>query len=211
MQKTKSYNGIDLLEKILEFIEMVPDYKQTTLNSINENKPRLIRLKRIESLVSAFFPENQSESLKSKLKEMFSSKKIDLDFILSGDFIEKRDVQEYLELINQVKYEIQNFGSDEIDIADLKNVFIAFVEYKKCIRKILGFNSGWLSVSRKTSMFTIRVTDSISSNLAGKYDKIDEALEILINPKRKSFTEIELISKFNFPKENLEEIDSDNW
>ena len=33
----------------------------------------------------------------------------------------------------------------------------------------------------------------------------------LINPKRKSFTEIELISKFNFPKENLEEIDSDNW
>uniref|UniRef100_UPI00404B5C1C hypothetical protein n=1 Tax=Flavobacterium sp. TaxID=239 RepID=UPI00404B5C1C len=211
MEEKKTYRGIDLVDKILEFIKMTPDYKQTTFNSLKGNQPRLIRLKQIDSLISAFIPEIQNESMTSRLKGFFSSRKIDLDIILSGDFLENRNIEDYSEFINHVKYEIQNFGSDEIDFTDLKNVFTAFVTYKKHIKQILEFNAGWLSVSRKTSMFTIRVTDSISSNLVGKYDKIDKALEILINPKKKSFTEIELISKFNFPKENLEEIDLENW
>ncbi|MGZ3834290.1 MAG: hypothetical protein ACXVB0_12255, partial [Mucilaginibacter sp.] len=80
---------------------------------------------------------------------------------------------------------------------------------KRQIRNLLTFNSGWLEASSTTSLFSIFLTNSISNNLIGKYDELDKALELFINPKSLIFTEEELIAKFNFPTEDLSSIDAD--
>lgn len=213
MNEIKTYKGIDLIEKIIEFIEMTPNSSEWTYNSLKENEPRLIRLKQINSLISAFIFESKKDNFANKIKELFSPQKVELQNILNGDFLEKRNFNEYSEFVLLVNKDTQvsNFISKEIDFTDLKNVFLLFISYKKKLRQLLEFNSGWLSVSRITSFYSIQMTNSISSNLIGKYTDLDDALEMLINPKNLSFTETELISNFNFPKENLEDIDSENW
>jgi hypothetical protein len=54
------------------------------------------------------------------------------------------------------------------------------------------------------------LTNSISSNLKDKYNDLDRTLELFINPKELLFTEKELVEKFNFPTEDLHQIDMDN-
>jgi hypothetical protein len=55
------------------------------------------------------------------------------------------------------------------------------------------------------------LTNSISSNLENTFEELDQTLELFINPKKLQFTEQELIDKYNFPKEDLHQIDLDNW
>jgi hypothetical protein len=54
MEKSKTYNGIDLLDKILEFVTMTPNEREWNYKSLNSNQPRQIRLKQINSLLKAF-------------------------------------------------------------------------------------------------------------------------------------------------------------
>lgn len=55
--------------------------------------------------------------------------------------------------------------------------------------------------------FTIHITDSISNNLTNKYKDLDKALELIINPNELIFTKEELIVRFNYPIDNLVDVD----
>jgi hypothetical protein len=54
MKHDKTYKGIDLLEKILEFKEMTPNENDWNYKSLDYNEPRLIRLQQIHALLKAF-------------------------------------------------------------------------------------------------------------------------------------------------------------
>ena len=211
MTKNKTYKGIDLIEKIIEFTAMTPDSATWTYNSLKENEPRLIRLKQIDSLISAFIPEIKNTNLTEKLTGLLSSKKTKLTKVVSGEFIENRSLDAYIAFTNLIKQEAESSTLNKIDITDIKNTFIILMSYKKNLRQLINFNNDWLEVSRITSLFSIKLTNKISSNLLGQYDEIDKVLELIINPKNLSFSETELISNYNFPKDDLDEIDLDNW
>ena len=211
MTKNKTYKGIDLIEKIIEFTAMTPDSATWTYNSLKENEPRLIRLKQIDSLISAFIPEIKNTNLTEKLTGLISSKKTKLTKVVSGEFIENRSLDAYIVFTNLIKQEAESSTLNKIDITDIKNTFILLMSYKKNLRQLINFNNDWLEVSRITSLFSIKLTNKISSNLLGQYDELDEVLELIINPKNLSFSETELISNYNFPKDDLDEIDLDNW
>ena len=85
------------------------------------------------------------------------------------------------------------------------------INYKIKLREIIDFNSGWLEVSSAFSIFHIKLTNSIGSNLINKYDDLDRVIDLFINPEKLHFTEQELIEKFNFPPEDLSQIDMDNY
>lgn len=51
---TKTYSAIDLLDKVLEFIEMTPNSNEWNLQSLKSNLPRQIRFRQIEALLNAF-------------------------------------------------------------------------------------------------------------------------------------------------------------
>ena len=57
--------------------------------------------------------------------------------------------------------------------------------------------------------FTYWITDSISNNLLEKCTDLNKALELILNPKGLTFTEDVLIKKYNYPVDNLKEIDLD--
>lgn len=211
----KEYKGIDLLDKILEFIEMTPNAELWTLKALEGNQPRLLRLKQINSLISAFFQANTPTSFMERAKKLFSDdKKETIHTILSGEFLKTQNIVDFSELIELIKTTVKSHEKSEerdVHIGHLVMPFQQLIKYKKELRRLLTFNSGWLEAGSITSRFSIYLTNSISSNLTGKYSELDRALELFINPRNLSFTEHELIAKFSFPTDNLSEIDMDNW
>lgn len=217
MTEPKIYKGIDFLDKILDFVEMTPNSNLWTLSAQKGNQPRVIRLKQINSLINAFFQTNKPNGFIDKAMQLFSENKNEtIQTLLSGDFLIRQNIIEFSELIKFIttlvnEKEKSDRDEKEIHIRQLTMLYQQLIEYRKHIRKLLTFNSGWLEVSSVTSRFSIYLTDSISYNLKDKCTNLDKALELFINPKNLSFTEKELIEKYNFPKEDLHEIDMDNW
>lgn len=58
-----------------------------------------------------------------------------------------------------------------------------------------------------SARFSIYMTDSISKNLEGKTDKLDDVLAWFVDPRERSYTMDELVKRFGYPKENLRDID----
>jgi len=194
---------------------MTPNSIEWNLKSLKANPPRQIRLRRIESLLTAFCSIDINESLLSKAKSIFfDHHKITIASFLQGDFIKARSIDEYSEVIKFIKDFVKTKVGDvdrkrEIRIEELVFIFPFLINFKKQIRSLLTFNSGWLEAGSDVALFSIYLTDSISEKLAGNYSELDYFIELFINPKRLIFTKEEMIDKYNFPKEDLNDVDSD--
>lgn len=217
MTQTKTYKGLNLLEKIFEFTAMTPDANQWNVSSLKANPPRQIRLRQIQSLINAFFGQEAKANLIDKTLALFQGdkKSLTISSVLSGDFIKNRSVEDYSELINLMQEIVrQKEGELQEDrpmhIMRLVIPYQSLVRYKRQLVELFAFNSGWLEASSYTSRFSIYLTDEITRNLEGKYSVLDRVLELFINPKGLIFSEEELVAKYKFPTENLLEIDMDN-
>jgi hypothetical protein len=214
METTKRYNGIDLLDKILEFVAMTPDENEWNYKSLSTNKPRKIRLQQVHSLLKAF-SLIRNKNLFEKTTNYFNPDlKVEIKSIINGDFIKNRELEEFKELTDFAKQFLQknNFsGERPISFHELGFIYPKMIDYKIKLREIIDFNSGWLEASSTFSIFHIMLTNSISSNLKDKFNDLDHTLELFINPKKLLFTEQELIEQFNFPTEDLNQIDMDNY
>ncbi|SEO10616.1 hypothetical protein [Mucilaginibacter sp. OK283] len=212
---TKTYSAIDLLDKVFEFVEMTPNPNEWNLRSLKSNPPRQIRFRQIDALLKAFFIEDPEIGLANKVKSIFfNQKRISIESLLNGGFLKERTIYDYANLarfINDfVKKRNENIDqSNTIGVEQLIFIFPQLLAFKRQLRNLLTFNSGWLEAGGVTSLFSIYLTSSISNNLIGKYDELNIVLELFINPKGLTFTEEELIAKFNFPTENLDALDAD--
>lgn len=214
METSKTYTGIDLLDKIFEFIAMTPNEKEWNYKSLSNNKPRQIRLQQINSLLKAFSLTNDKNFFEKTTNYFNPGLKSEIKSILNGDFIKNRKIEEFREVINFANQFLQdnNHSNDRpIRLHELSFIYPKMIDYKIKLREIMGFNSGWLEASSTFSIFHILLTNSISANLKNKYENLDHVLELLINPKRQTFTEKELIDRFGYPTEDLHQIDMDNY
>ena len=215
MTQPKIYKGIDLLDKIFEFIAMTPNSNEWNLNALKSNPPRHIRLQQIESLIIAFFEQEQNTNLLDKAKALFTAKKgLTIQNILAGDFIKERTTSDYNELITLIKNVVREKEGAideerEVHVMNLLMPYQQLIKYKRQLIELLSFNSGWLESSSVISRFSIYMTNSISSNLVDKFSDLDKALELFINPKQLVFTQDELITRYKFPKENPIDVDMD--
>jgi hypothetical protein len=215
MNNKNEYKAIDLFDKVLEFIAMTPDKSQWSMTALKSNPPRQIRLKQIESLSNAFFAIDSKTNLIDNVKSFLSDKPTSsIQSFLSGDFIRQRETSDYAQTIIFIKEFVKTSNSHldetkEIHLGELVFIFHELVDYKTQLRSILTFNSGVLEASSIASQFSIHLTNSISKILVDKFDNLDKSLELIINPQGLTFTEEELISRFNYPTENLDDIDLD--
>ncbi|MFZ4798678.1 MAG: hypothetical protein ACOYMA_14360 [Bacteroidia bacterium] len=214
METEKTYNGVALLDKILEFIALTPNEKEWNYKSLSNNKPRQIRLQQINSLLKAF-SLLENKNIFEKTSNYFNlDLRLEIKSIINGDFIKNRDLEEFNELTDFAKHYLQKNNHNSvrpIRFHELSFIYPKMIGYKIKLREIIGFNSGWLEASSTFSIFHIILTNSISSNLNNKYNDLDYVLELFINPRKLNFTEKELIEKFNFPTEDLHQIDMDNY
>jgi hypothetical protein len=214
-KRIKTYSAIDLLDKVFEFTEMTPNSSEWNIKSLRSNPPRQIRLRQIESLLTAFGIITISQGLLGKAKSIFSiTQTIPIKEFLRGDFIWNRSIAEYSGVIQHIKGFVKNKDGDynrerDINLAELAFIFPTLINFKRKIRDILTFNSGWLEASSEVSLFSIYLSNSIAENLVGKYEELDNVIEQFINPKGLTFAEQELVDKFNFPTEDLSGIDID--
>ena len=102
----KIWTAKDLLYATLEFKAMVPNSNHWNENSLNYNKPRLIRLRRLNVLLNAFELTRSSKQKasiwslvegKAKIKESELIKN-EITPFLNGDFIIKRQSTDYPKL-----------------------------------------------------------------------------------------------------------------
>lgn len=211
MTETKTYKGLDLLEKIFEFTAMTPDANQWKVSSLKANPPRQIRLRQIQSLINAFVGEETKVNFIEKIKVLIQGEKniVAISSILSGDFIKVSSIEDYSELIELMKgIVIQKEGeiNEErpMHVTRLIMPYQSLVRYKRQLVELFTFNSGWLEASSYTSRFSIYLTDAITLNLEEKYSLLDRALELFINPRGLIFTEEELVAKYNIQLRTLE-------
>lgn len=200
----KTFNGITLLEKIQEFIAMTPDIKNWNYEALSNNMPRLIRLKQIGSLLKAFSLTNHHDP----------DFIIEIHAFLNGHFIMNRKLEVYQELLDFVKQFLHERDQEikrPISLMNVNFIYPKMLDFRKKLIEILSFNSSWMEASSPLSVFHILLTGAIGNNLVDKYNDLDKTLELIINPEKKVFTEQELIEHYNYPTEDLHEIDMDNY
>ena len=207
--------AIDLLNKVLEFIEMTPNSKEWVLTALLKNPPRYIRLQQIESLTKAFLSNDKKQGLSGKSNIHFDNEcKLSVQSFLCGDFIKKWVIKDYKCMIQLIEDSVKiitdrDSKHNEIRLEELVFLYSRLVEYKRMLRKITKFNSSIMEGGSLVTIFSINFTNSISSDIAGKQNEIDHVLELLMNPTGLAFTEEELTSKFNYPTDDLDEVDMD--
>jgi len=214
METSKTYNGIDLLNKVLEFVAMTPNDREWNYKSLSHNKSRLIRFQQIKSLVNAFSLNIERSKYEGTSNYFNPDLKAEIKSILKGDFLKGNKMEDYDELNNVVSQFLKqnNYNLDRpIKMTELNFIYPKMVNFKSKLLELKDFNSGFLEANSSFTIFHIMLTNFISSNLINNSNDLDNVLELLINPKRKSFTEKELIEKFGFPSDDLNEIDIDNY
>lgn len=213
MGEKKIFKGIDLAEKIMEFVAMTPDSNQWNTKALYDNPPRQIRLYQIQSLMMAFIGMERKSSDNQDKRWLESGElKPSLRYFLSGDFIRSRTETDYVQCIEFIKAYMQDDSfhdrlSKPVSLMELSFIFPKIFSYKTQLRNLMTFNSGWMEAGSMTAQFSISLTNSISRNLVSKFDILDRTLEWFINPLELSFTLDELVAGYQYPKENLSDID----
>jgi len=208
MKNVKVYTAIDLFEKVIDFIAMTPNSADWNNDVLKANPPRYIKFQQIEILMKVFLVQENENIISSETKQ----KSISIQSFLAGNFIKLKAIKEYSKAIKFINVYVDNNSnkfhlSNQIHLKELVFIFQRLLEFKKLLNKILCFNSGYLLADSISDIFTIELCNSISNKLHKESVDIDKILELIINPKGLSFTKKELISKFNYPSDNIIEID----
>jgi len=215
----KTWTTKDLLYKTFEFKGMVPNSNEWNESSLKWNQPRLIRFRRLNALLKAFEltrTEKQKNNLwtilsgKKKVKESELTKN-EIEPFLRGDFIHKRETTEYPRIQQLIEKE-KSFESDSFNKSrDIYSFYHHLMKYRMEIEKVLGHNSGVLEASGLGFRSAISITAELNNDLYKKVEEIDKMLFEIINPKNLTFEEDILIKEYEFPKEDLDAIDMDNY
>lgn len=214
----KTWTTKDLLYKIFEFKALVPNSNQWNENNLKFNKPRLIRLRRINALLRAF-ELTRSEEQKNDFWTFFNvrEKVKESEFIqneitrfLTGDFLNVRKSVEYPNVQALIEKE-KSFEFDCFQPHDIYLFYHHLMKYRMRIEDVLQHNSGVLEASILGFSSAVSLTTELNNDLLKKVEKVDKLLFEIINPKNLVFEEAILIKKHGFPKDDLDKIDSDNW
>jgi hypothetical protein len=195
--------GITLLNKILEFRSNTSDETKWTLSDLQEDRIKLVRFKQIQCLIELFVPEvYQPNDLALPIEKL-----------LNGDFIRMRQEKLYKKLFLKMDKVITS-ASDffkkykEWEVTELAFNYRELVEYKIKLNMVLNFNSGILEMSYPYS-FSVIISEDISKSI--KYNKMDDFLSSVIDPKKRIFYRDQLIKDHNYPREDVYDMELDNF
>lgn len=198
-----TYTAHDLLDKVLKFTAMTPDTDQWHLYRQRDNQPRLVRLQQIDALMMALVPESRY------MKEVGHR----IETILSGDFITQRNEGQYTALLDEIRRTIDNsrfvgFGKREINVSDLQYYYCDLLHYHIKLQQLFRHNSGVMEMSF-AYCFPYLVTEAVSDAIGPMAVDIARLLAGFIDPQAQGFTLEELIAGYNYPTDDLSQIDVD--
>jgi len=195
--------AITLIDKIIEFVAMLPDKNNWDINQLKLSSSYEIRYRQITTLLNYFVPEVKATQ----------DLKIRIYAVLNGDFIESRPFIIYNELLNEMDKVIL---SSEIKIPkqlewfalDLKSNYINTVKFKQKLYSILTFNYGYMEMYYQY-LYNIEITNQIIYNI--DTHTIDNFLGKVIDPLGRTVSKKTLVENYNYPEEDIYLVDLDNW
>ncbi len=195
----KNYTAKDIVKVYSQLKDLIPDVNQWTESGFQHSKPRLIRLNQLVAFKKAF--------------------KIDVSWeeFERGNFVDRFPIESYNLLKQNIKsfknsssWNSQNF--DHFCYRDLQVNFRLFLEFVVIENTLKNHTSEYSMTYSLGQNYGYEHTKSyFSGRTAKKIQKMIDDLAIIIDPLQQVFSEGELIKAFNFPKDNLEEIDLESW
>jgi hypothetical protein len=195
--------ALTILDKALEFESMTPEKSEWTLEKLKDNPPRLIRLQQLNVLLRLFLPESFNEY------EIVSG----LDSLLQGQFILLREFSKYdslFETMDSIITSSKHYPNkpNEWTLDELRHNYTDIIKFKKAINKVLNHNSGIMEISYPY-LYSVTLIDQLLKKLDTK--NIDEFLSLVIDPLGRTFDKAKLIQEYNYPTEDIYDIDLDWW
>ncbi|MBK8808293.1 MAG: hypothetical protein IPO21_17370 [Bacteroidales bacterium] len=195
--------GLTLINKALEFESMTPDKSEWTLHKQKDNPPRLVRLQQLNVLLNVFITETfNTNDIASRLDSLFK-----------GQFIMLRDSNKYDNLFKLMDKVIASSNNrlkklNEWRLDELQHNYIDIIKFKKIVNKASTHNSGIMEISYPY-FYSVILTDKISSKLDTK--EIDDFLSLVIDPFGRTITKEKLIQDYNYPVDDVYDIDLEWW
>jgi hypothetical protein len=186
---------IELVDNICEFLEMTPDESEWNEEKLKSNPPRLIRFRRINSLLKAYM-----------------GKGIGLKEFVNGDFIPLTPFNKFNQLKDHIKSYDKTHGhrfdtEHEFYHADVSIVFKSIFNYKQKIASLFSHNSGWLIASGNLLEYNLHVITKTNNSIKNEMEELNQGLKLIINPNNLTFELTELIENYGYPEDDLSEID----
>jgi hypothetical protein len=155
----ETYTAKNVLDLYLEFIGMQPDKHTWTDDDLQDNPPRLFRLKALGSLFRAF--------------ELG-----DIKEFAEGPFVLKRKIEDYSVLIKQMKSELKTVTKfrkgEQLTLNEIAFLFKRLLEYRRRWDDVTGFSSGLYACSAKYryAFYKINQVNSEIQDKKSWYNKI---------------------------------------
>ena len=200
---SSTYTALDLLNKVIDFTNLIPDSVEWSFEKQQHNPPRYVRLQQIQALMEAFVSGVKShEDIGRRIIDFYS-----------GDFIIHQPLEKYAYLIGEIENTIagskfSNARKKEISATHLQSNYRDLLDYYLKLKGLLNHNNRYMEISYPY-FFQYIVTEGISTSIISKASTVSSLLSIFIDPQKQSFTEEELISKYHYPTEDLLDLDLD--
>lgn len=202
MSTPATYTALNLLETVIEFINMTPDPEDWSFKRQKYNDPRFVRLQQIMSLLWAFVPEISTQMEREAIRQFWS-----------GDFIRRRSEKQYETLIAEIHSTIATTyhpagHQGEISLDDLEFSYCSLLNYYTKLKKLLHHNKGIMEISY-AFYFPYVVTEAASNAIRSEAESIARLLVLFIDPMGQRIPEKEMIEQFDYPEEDLTDLDID--
>ncbi len=192
--------AITLIYNILDLERLLPNIDDWELEKQKGNPPRYVRLQQIDALFKVFTPSYYKDG--DIVTGVWN--------FMEGQFILSRGINEYNKVIKVMDKEInasdRSFEKEVWDLYHIQHNYRDLLRFKKSISQVKSHNSGMMEMSYPyfySYLASNKILDKINC------DEIDKFLSLVIDPLGRSFTVEELIRDYNYPKDNLGDIDFD--
>jgi hypothetical protein len=189
-----NYTAKDVLDLYLELEGMQPEQDTWAEGILQDNPPRFYRLKALGSLFRAF--------------ELGDIKEFAV-----GTFVLKRKIEDYSALIKQMKSELKTVTKfrkgEQLTLYEIAFLFKRLLEYRRRWDDVTGFSSGLYACSAKYRYAFYKI-DQVNSQIQNKISPVNDILSFIMSPVGKAISKEELMKLFNYPDEDLSDID-DEW
>lgn len=201
---TKTYTAADIVPLFIEFRALVRDKGKWNEDNLMNNLPRLIRYRRLMSMLSAF-------GLKCDLEDFENGYFMYKKNRLFGSYEPSEETKNNQLLNDEIQKFLLNTKRKYIKDNRYLDYLLLWRYLLNLAERILHFkDDSFVKRGNKVGAFYLDILENFyTPDFNEKVDKVFNLLGIIIDPMQKSITEDELINIYKYPVDDLERIDGE--
>jgi len=201
-----TYTALDLYDYIVEFKSLVSDAEEWEEEKFKSNPPRYFLFLSIKSLCKAFYGKNDRKMINGILEGEYFMETINIeDYSIVFDKMCQYEIDKGESLTKEVIDEGRSYGV-------VRYLHEGLFSLRKRLNKILYINGGIDGIAHLHihPQYLFDITQEIIEGIdKKKISELDDLLELILNPLRRTFSRRELEDNYGFPNVDLQEVMAD--